>query len=292
MGLASWGIRIRFSPWFLALVLAAALAGRPLELALLFFLLLGHELAHLLTALLVGVQVQALELGPLGGRITVHLPGQDPPAEALVALSGPFHNLCLLALALALSYRVAIPRAALEFFMLANLSLAGFNLLPFLPLDGGRALLAFLQGAFHRKRALQLMTRAAWYTAVVLLLAGALLCLTGHVRGGLLLTVLALSALLASSGEEIGARSGHNPVKDLLNRSLNPPPGPRVTSTLLVSEHAEVISLLEDLSRHRSYLIWIRGEDGQVRGPVSETHLLEAILQHGHEATMGDMEIP
>lgn len=97
-----------------------------------------HELGHWLA-------LRSLRLdGRLHNRWLLGLAMEVPPAcqgwrEAWVALAGPGANLLLLLLAHRLGWQ--------ELFA-ANFVLAGFNLLPFLPLDGGKALRGMLSGWF------------------------------------------------------------------------------------------------------------------------------------------------
>lgn len=102
--------------------------------------LVSHELAHLIVGRCVGEKFDCIELTPFGGVMTSSRENAFYKGwrGALVAAAGPMGNYAaILALATPAMQRIlgnAISRQA----MLANAVMMLFNLLPALPLDGGR----------------------------------------------------------------------------------------------------------------------------------------------------------
>lgn len=128
-------------------------------ITLLFFAsVLGHELAHALVARLEGIQIHDIQLHIFGGWARLIGEPRTAMAEFRVAVAGPVASFLLAVFFWLWLYTVqefssgsrAAHTAAAAFLYLAsaNLLLAMFNLLPGLPLDGGRALRAFL---WHRR---------------------------------------------------------------------------------------------------------------------------------------------
>jgi Zn-dependent protease len=104
-----------------------------------------HELGHALTARRYGIGVRGITLELLGGYTEMDRDAPSPRVDLLVSLAGPAVSL-VLGLSAALA-TVALPDRSLPdqlTFQLAisNLIVAAFNILPGLPLDGGRALRA------------------------------------------------------------------------------------------------------------------------------------------------------
>lgn len=100
---------------------------------------LGHELAHAVAARLLGFRVHRIVATLWGGHTAYDGTGTTPGRAAVVAVGGPVANLALAALGSVAT--AALPWPASEFarsFTWLNLLLAGFNLLPGLPLDGGQ----------------------------------------------------------------------------------------------------------------------------------------------------------
>lgn len=100
---------------------------------------LGHEVAHAVSARLLGFRVHRIVATLWGGHTAYDGTGSTPGRAALIAVSGPVANLLLAGVGWASV--VVLPSPASEFawsFVVLNLLLAGFNLLPGLPLDGGQ----------------------------------------------------------------------------------------------------------------------------------------------------------
>jgi Zn-dependent protease len=104
-----------------------------------------HELGHALTARRYGIGVRGITLELLGGWTEMDRDAPSPRVDALVSLAGPAVSLVLGGVATAVSFALPDRTVAGQiFFQLAasNLIVAVFNVLPGLPLDGGRALRA------------------------------------------------------------------------------------------------------------------------------------------------------
>jgi Zn-dependent protease/CBS domain-containing protein len=121
-----------------------------------FLCVLLHELGHALVAKRFGVQTRDITLYPFGGVASI---SSQPSAKAelAIALAGPLVNVVI---ALAIYPWITIPdlskpeSVAVSFplrLFLTNVGLAFFNLLPALPMDGGRVLRAILTLAGLKK---------------------------------------------------------------------------------------------------------------------------------------------
>jgi Zn-dependent protease len=112
---------------------------------LLYVSVLVHELSHSVVARGFGLPVRRILLYPLGGFSEIE---QDPPTpgkELLVSAAGPLISLVLAAVGyalLAIAHPVGLPGLLIKQLVWANLLVGIFNLLPGLPLDGGRMLRA------------------------------------------------------------------------------------------------------------------------------------------------------
>ena len=114
---------------------------------LLYLSVLIHELSHSVVARGFGLPVRRILLYPLGGFSEIEREPQTPGREFLVSAAGPVLSLLLAAGGWGLTHVVTagtIGGALIFQLMWANLIVGGFNLVPGLPLDGGRMLRAVI----------------------------------------------------------------------------------------------------------------------------------------------------
>lgn len=97
-----------------------------------------HELAHLAAARGFGLQVRSITLHLLGGETAIATPSRTPGQEFVISVVGPVVSIALGITCFLLDAGGAVV-AALGWI---NVVIGVFNLLPGLPLDGGRALRA------------------------------------------------------------------------------------------------------------------------------------------------------
>ena len=114
---------------------------------LLYLSVLVHELSHSVVARGFGLPVRRILLYPLGGFSEIEREPQTPGREFLVSAAGPGLSLVLAAGGYGLTHVVSagtIGGTLVAQLMWANLVVGVFNLLPGLPLDGGRMLRAVI----------------------------------------------------------------------------------------------------------------------------------------------------
>jgi Zn-dependent protease len=146
-----------------------------LTFALLLYLsVLVHELSHTVVALRSGLPVRRISLHLLGGVSEIERPAETPGREAGIAVAGPLVSLLLAAVAYGVGELLdpgTVGRLLAWALMLSNLLVGVFNLLPGLPLDGGRVVSAVVWRATGRRHTGTVV--AGWFgrgVAVVLLL--------------------------------------------------------------------------------------------------------------------------
>lgn len=117
----------------------ACLVGHGLFTLLSLASILLHELAHAACAAAFGQAPNCIEITPLGAVMRLEDESKLPSLKrALMLLAGPAMTCVLCMLSIGMTRNVLISLETGRLLFLANLSILLLNLLPALPLDGGR----------------------------------------------------------------------------------------------------------------------------------------------------------
>ena len=170
-----------------------------------FASLLLHELGHAVQARREGIELDGITLWVFGG--VAKFKGRFPSAgaELRIAVAGPLISLALGVAFLALALLLHLPAAVdgvVYWLGYINLILLAFNLLPALPLDGGRVLRALLwarKGDFGA--ATRTAARLGRLFGQVLIAWGLVVAILGGQIGGLWLAFIGWFLLMAAEGE-------------------------------------------------------------------------------------------
>lgn len=148
------GVPIQLHLSFLLLIAWVVLGdeGDPLLNVLfvlaVFLCVLLHECGHVFTGQSLGIKTRDITLYPFGGVATL-LSQPTASKEFLIAIAGPIVNVVIAAIIFPFTGLESIsdfhsPPSFLSDLYRTNLALAGFNLIPALPMDGGRILRSLL----------------------------------------------------------------------------------------------------------------------------------------------------
>ncbi len=270
------GVEIHLHNGFLAL-LGLFFAAGVLEKGLAaFFIVLIHELAHVAAARKLGVRVVSVELMPFGGVSSL---GEevvlDPRREVLVALAGPAANLVMFGLGLgAINYGLGYEDLN-NFFLQCNLMVGAFNLLPALPLDGGRVFRAWLAGRVGLKEGTYRAALLGQFMGAFIS-AGGVLGLAGGLCG---LDVAATGIFLLYAASREKKLAPYHFVQHLVRKKEE-----LVSGGVLP---VKIIACSDDVSLKKLYLhflpkhfhlLLVLGENFNQRGTLSEDRVIDALL--------------
>ena len=265
----------------------------------LFICVVMHEYGHALTARHYGVTTRDIILSPIGGIARLERLPDKPLQELLIALAGPLVNvgICLLILPYFLIYsfdgvweivemtagrrRLSLADFSINFLpilFLLNILLAGFNLLPAFPMDGGRVFRALLSIRLGRRRA----TRIAALLGQILAVA---FMAYGFFGGSFINIFIGLFVFFTASQEYRMVRMEsileEHRVGDLLRRQF----------TILRTDDAMQLAIEGVQSGvERNFLV--SDAEGKISGVLHEAFIMEAIKKGAAQAPVAEYQSP
>jgi Zn-dependent protease len=176
---ASFLLLMLFLGWstYVSSGLYAALIQQGLVLAV-FVCVALHELGHATVAIRYGVPMSGITLYPFGGVARMASRPPEGVIEVVIAFAGPAVNLAIAGVLFVISAGAVVSPGdifwmrMLSLLFWANIILAGFNLLPAFPLDGGRILRGLLTTRLGWARATVWAASIGQVAAVMLILVG------------------------------------------------------------------------------------------------------------------------
>ena len=217
----SWALIVLLLGWSLAVAVfpetnpglgeSTYAAMASVAVAVFFSSLLAHELGHAVVAQQEGMEIEGITLWIFGG--VARFKGSFPSAgaEFRIAIAGPIVSLLIGIVAVASALLLPLPGpvdGVVLWLGEVNLILLGFNMIPALPLDGGRVLRALL---WQREKDFVVATRRAAALGRLfgqgLIAFGIFTALAGGASGGLRLAFIGWVLGGAAEAELAGAET-------------------------------------------------------------------------------------
>jgi stage IV sporulation protein FB len=284
------GVSIRIHPTFLLVLVVYGVLGLAAQALLVFSLVLGHELAHLLTAKAYGFKVIGLELFPFGGAAYCEdLFEGRKLEESIMALAGPIFNVILLFIGQVLRWDGVWTGQLASDFVRFNLWLAAFNLIPVLPLDGGRVLRAILAGGFGFVRTTKFLARSGQWLGILLALYGMLLWSRGNFAEGPLTFIILGGFFWFAGSKEIS--SAHITFLRQLTRKKEELVNKGLMRSIWVTVHGDtpLVRIVEGFTSDRYAMISLANEKMGLGKILTETDIVEGMLREGIRFPVGKL---
>ncbi len=269
---------------FILLLVIYAYQGYGREIMIIFTSLLIHEIAHTIVALTMGIKVEEVELLPFGGQARIEdFTGLEPAKEIYMALAGPVISLSLAALFYFLEQNRA--NQAINFFITVNATLGFFNLLPALPLDGGRILRGILAPLLGYRKATR---TAAWLgqgLALAIIAYGAYLTYRNLIGANYII----IGVILFWAARREGKLLLYSFMRFLVNKKGELAKKAFLPCMQVVGQPDVLVKDILNTSRPGIYLmVMVVNARDQLMGIKTEAELIECLLEKGPRATLRD----
>ncbi|NRF91428.1 site-2 protease family protein [Paenibacillus frigoriresistens] len=259
-------------------MIGSAITGYFLEAVTLFGIVLIHELGHLAAANGFGWRVREVQLLPFGGVLIVDELGTAPTREELiVSLAGPLQHVWMILVALFMKWVDVGASSWWDYFIEANLMIGLFNLIPVMPLDGGKVMQSLLGYLLSYHNTILYTT----WISMILSLAIIVIAIIQLINGHLPLNILAIGIfLLVSNWYAYRQLPYHffrfligrgNRMSQLLSRGT-------LAQPIVITKHRTMAETLKLFMREKYHLIYIVGETGRIQAVLPEQQLVSGYL--------------
>ncbi len=204
--LVAWSLSANFFPYFYEDLSTGTYWGMGIIGALgLFLSILFHEFWHSIVARRFDIPMKGITLFLFGGVSEMHKEPEAPKDEFFMAIAGPISSV-VLGFAFFGVYRIGQAGAwpvpvvgVLSYLAFINWIVAGFNMMPAFPLDGGRVLRSALW-AWKKdlRKATRWASQAGSFFGVALIVLGVINLFSGNLVGGVWYFVIGLFIQAAS----------------------------------------------------------------------------------------------
>jgi len=236
-----------------------------------------HETAHIIVAKRCKVPISKVEILPFG--ITMHPVEESvlkPADEVKICLAGPLCNF-------AVAYLVwrFYNGAFGEYVVIFNLAMGIFNLLPALPLDGGRIMRALLVKRFGHIRSTSVAFNITKIVAVAMGVFGIWVIVTTKFNFSFLL----VGCFLVANLTEEKKRANSIIMKDILYSRKKLSNGVCASESVVVNLYERVMNVISRLSYDRYYIVYVADTKGEILKTVTETEIIEKTAMYGTNIT-------
>lgn len=284
------GMKIKIHPTFVGLLLLCALSGLAARAFLVFGLVILHEIVHTLAARGYGVKVKSIELYPYGGTAVLEDTFEGKRREeSVIAFAGPAFNLSIFFLLQYLRWEGLIHGEWVLELLKINFWLVCFNLIPVLPLDGGRIARAFLSRIFGFVQTTKFLAAAGKWLGGIFVVAGFLLQALGYFwyEPGLFI-VLGIFFWLGSSKELANARIVF--LKQLCRKKEHLlQQGFMRSNSLTVSRDTSLNRIIDEFTTDQYSLVSVLGGKNQIEKVLSETEVVQGMMDYGLDYKVGKL---
>lgn len=270
------GVSVRVHALTFPMLMLSCMLGGGQDMALLTISVLLHEGGHILMARLLRVRVVELELMPVGGAARLEsVWGLRGGLLIATALAGPAVNALLVLMGVAAASLGVRGMGAL---VRINAALFMFNLLPALPMDGGRIVCGILTRFMPPIRSARWGVRLGFAASVCLILLSARTLKTGPFN---VTPLLAALFIVTGASHEVNQASAAALESLVIRRGELAREGVLPVRFLAVMSDTALSAALGALTPRRVHVYLCMDGDMRARSWLTEKELLDALLEGG-----------
>ncbi|MDI9476800.1 MAG: M50 family metallopeptidase [Natronincolaceae bacterium] len=258
------------------------------RLMVLIVVILIHELAHCCVCVYYGIGISEIEIFIFGGvaKFQKYIE-ENPKQEIIIALAGPVSNFILVVIMLLIMNEFNIgANYMIQLFLTANAAIGLFNLIPILPLDGGRVARGIVGHYVGIKRATYIVIKLGYCICILLFVVGTYMASVYDIEY-VFISFLSIYMFLSNRKEKenidlIFAKNLILRKKSLFYEGIMD------VKHIIAMESVDTKNIFDEFTLEQYCIITITDVTGKVVGSLSESEIIDAIIEHGYNITLGD----
>ncbi len=272
------GIVFKINLLLIAFFSTFCILGYAVDILVIFFSLIVHELLHIVVAIKKGIKIKEIEFFPFGGLAKFEdFIGHNPTQEMLICIAGPLINLIIAGIFFITNIFIK-HTYIVGYIIKVNLCIGLFNLLPVLPLDGGRIFRAILACKFGLKNATNKLLIATYIFASSMIFLGVYNFIL--FRNGVYLILIAIFIIMAAKKEKKMAAFLFMREIACKNRNLLEK-GVMNTHLLVALKTVSIKDVMDNFLPQKYHIIIVIDKYGNKLGTINEEKLLDEAVKNG-----------
>lgn len=252
------------------------------QLLMAYFAVLIHEAAHAFVALTFGCKIRKAYLLYLGTRIELDITTESSIKKCIIYACGPLINFLMAFISYLISLKYDYD--LINIFIISNLCLGAFNLLPLSPLDGGEILSVFTSskyGLFYSQK----ISRITFLILIVLLLTISLpvALFTGNY------SILLIVTFLLFRDQKYGEAAFMNAKSLYYRRARLIKKGYYGVREIVVLDRLTLGDAFKLMDFDQYHLLIILDENMKIIHRFTESELLAALNDYGYSCTFKEL---
>lgn len=277
---------IRISASILIMPVLMLIAGLFSEYTVIFLSMLLHELSHIAAAAMCGIKTDVFSVSVLGFSAVVQMSSCSRKELLFIYSAGPALNLLFFLGALAFDHILPGEQAYIRLFSMSNLFMGLFNMLPVLPLDGGRLIFELLSGGIGSNAAARAVRMLAWFVSSLLIAAGVYQLLITTFNASLVIIGLYTMIALRTARWEsalMGIREIIYRRSRLVRRGIYP------ARDLVAMRDTMLREAIKSMDFDRFHIVYVLDDDLHIIGTYTENEIMDVLAEQNDELTFGQL---
>lgn len=283
-----FNIQIRVSYLFFIILVFSMFFNCFDQLLIFIVVILIHELAHCYVSTYYDIGISEIKFFIFGGvaRFQEHIE-ENSKQEIIIASAGPITNFALIFITLLVMDKFHIEKGhTIQLFLTANMVVGLFNLIPVLPLDGGRIARGILGNYLGIKRATYMVVRLGYCICILLFVIGIYASLVYNIEY-IFISFLFVYIFFSTRGEKekidlIFAKNLVLRKKSLFNEGIMD------VKHIVAMESINIKNIFDEFTLEQYCIITITDAEGKVIGNLSESEVIDAVIEHDSNITLGE----